>query len=157
MVRKGSVLATEKTFWNGMIKKDENDCWIWVRCNNGSGYGITTLKGIRYLTHRLAYEITYGAIPKGMYVLHTCDNPSCCNPKHLKLGTQFDNMKDMTDKKRRVVGEDSHYSKLSEKHILEIRELYSTGNYTQRELSKRYNISFQGIHVIVKRKSWKHI
>jgi hypothetical protein len=67
----------------------------------GSGYGqlpITTLK--TRLAHRWAYEFFIGPIPKGLVVMHQCDNRRCCNPLHLKLGTQQENLKDMRDKKR---------------------------------------------------------
>ena len=75
-------------------------CKPYHGCKNQWGYGSTS-KG---LAHRVAWEKAHGPIPKGMYVLHRCDNPPCINVEHLFLGTQAENMRDMAAKGRcRVV------------------------------------------------------
>ena len=76
------------------------ECIEWRGTRTRSGYGQKVIKGKRYRTHRLAYEWANGPIPKGMLVLHSCDNPACCNPNHLFLGTQSDNMRDCANKGR---------------------------------------------------------
>ena len=74
-------------------------CWFWIGALNRAGYGMLQhkatdgSKGI--LAHRFAYGYFKGAIPKGMSVLHRCDNPSCVNPLHLHVGTHVDNMREM--------------------------------------------------------------
>ncbi len=78
----------------------ENDCWIWSKTKNNFGYGVVSFKGKKEKAHRISYEIFKEPIPKGMYVLHRCDEPRCVNPDHLWLGTQGDNMRDMHKKKR---------------------------------------------------------
>lgn len=88
-------------------------CWIWVKAKNRrDAYGYGDLKrykdGKHYLVHRFFYERFNGPIPEGMYVCHRCDTPACYNPAHLFLGTQTDNMRDMSDKKRMAVQRTTH-------------------------------------------------
>jgi hypothetical protein len=85
----------------------ETECWEWqgaIRSKN-SGYGCIDIggkvNGILWNVHRYSYTIFKGEIPKGLLVLHKCDNKICCNPNHLFLGTQKDNIRDMDNKKRR--------------------------------------------------------
>lgn len=84
-------------------KLDENGCWIWQGCipkPPPRHYGETCYRAKNWRAHRLAYFLTKGEIPKGMVVMHTCDNPPCCNPEHLKLGTHLENMADCRAKGR---------------------------------------------------------
>jgi hypothetical protein len=69
----------------------------------GAGYGQMPPTPVGRLAHRWAYTHFIGNIPEGMVVMHICDNRICCNPHHLKLGTQQDNLKDMNIKKRHGV------------------------------------------------------
>jgi hypothetical protein len=64
------------------------------------GYGTMSYRGNAMRTHKIAYTVTRGPIPKGMYVMHTCDLPRCCNPDHVKLGTPGDNSRDAAAKGR---------------------------------------------------------
>jgi hypothetical protein len=78
-------------------------CWEWTGTRNRDGYGQLKLKGGKgypFRAHRVAYEAAYGPIPDGMIVCHSCDNPPCCNPEHLWLGTHKDNAADRTAKRR---------------------------------------------------------
>lgn len=74
-------------------------CWEWQGKKHG-GYGIMTVDGRSQRVHREAWKAWAGEIPRGYVVCHSCDNPSCCNPEHLFIGTQADNMKDMSNKGR---------------------------------------------------------
>src|ERR1035437_1111838 len=103
VVRKPRVRkSTEDRFWSHVDKNGANGCHIWTGAKDGKGYGVFFADGC-CKAHRWAYQKLYGPIPKGLHVLHHCDNPSCINIKHLFLGTQLDNVKDMIAK-----GRDNH-------------------------------------------------
>ncbi len=74
--------------------KWDGDCLIFVGPHHPYGYGQFNFEGKAQRAHRVAYELAKGQIPKGLNVLHSCDRPSCCNPDHLRLGTQKDNSAD---------------------------------------------------------------
>lgn len=87
--------------WSKIDVKSEDECWPWKGTLNKQGYGAIGFKDRKPKgAHRVTYQITKGDIPEGMVVMHTCDNPQCCNPKHLKLGTYSDNSEDMVSKGR---------------------------------------------------------
>lgn len=77
-------------------------CWIWMRAVDHKTYGIVNIPGKRKTirAHRVFYSEFNGEIPNGMHVLHSCDIPSCCNPYHLRIGTNLDNMRDKCSKGR---------------------------------------------------------
>lgn len=81
------------------------ECWVWSGAKlfpkKERAYGYFQEKGRKVLVHRRAWEVTHGGIPKGINVLHKCDNPPCFRPDHLFLGTQHDNLVDMYSKERR--------------------------------------------------------
>jgi len=87
-----------------------NDCWEWKGARSSAGYGQkwTPSVGQVLYTHRLAYEWANGPIPSGMIVLHACDNPPCCNPSHLRLGTHADNVADKMQKGRHENQQKTH-------------------------------------------------
>jgi len=92
------VLAREADFWSAVnTNVDKTLCWEWTRGTTTRGYGAYTYQayGRTYRTcHQIAYILHYKTPLDGKHVLHTCDNPRCCNPHHLYLGTHKDNMKD---------------------------------------------------------------
>jgi hypothetical protein len=146
-------------FWNKVDSSGgPNTCWPWTGANNG-GYGSFGLtrngKVSMYTATRIAWFLENGSIPNGLHVLHViCDQPSCCNPRHLLLGTHRQNMDDMTRKGRAPRGERYGVSKLTEAQVLEIKnfELTKWGDMTQ--LARTYNVTPQTISLIFRNKRW---
>ncbi len=102
-------LTPEERFWDKVEKTDT--CWNWTAALVGSdnpkyrnigGYGAFGFNGKVVRAHRFSYELAFGLIPKGLVVLHSCDNKKCVKPEHLSVGTQMDNVADMDTKGRRI-------------------------------------------------------
>lgn len=98
--REERAATADARFW-GRVTRTAG-CWEWQGARYPEGYGSLSVNGRRWQAHRLAYSLARGPIPPGMFVCHACDNPSCCNPAHLFLGTNQDNMADMVAKGRKV-------------------------------------------------------
>jgi len=159
----GTNKPLEGRFWEKM-KTNDNGCWEWQGSTHGykgNEYGTVRYNGKGISTHRLAYQLKKGEIPKGMLVCHSCDNRLCCNPDHLFLGTAKDNMKDMEQKGRTkyvaAPGELNGRAKLKVNQVIEIRKLHSTGNYTVKKLAEMYGCSIHIIYQVVSRRSWKSV
>ena len=105
--------------------------------------------------HRWVYAEMYGEIKDGLFVLHSCDNPLCVNPEHLRLGTNEDNMKDKMDRNRQPRGEANGRSKLTEEDVLEIR--YIETQLSNKKLSKIYGVSDAVINDVRNFKTWIHV
>ncbi len=129
---------------------DYDGCWEWHGAHNKKGYGIISIDNRRICTHRLMYWVERGAIPAGMLVLHKCDNPKCCNPAHLFLGTAKENTQDMMKRGRGAPppthkGESCTWSKLTTAEVLAIKELHSLGQHTYTALGRKFGVS--NVHV----------
>lgn len=145
----------KERFWAKVKKGGEDDCWEWIGAK-ARKYGYSKIKGKFIGAHKLSYKINKGLIPKGILVLHSCDNPPCVNPKHLWLGTQLENMKDRDKKGRMARGEKIGICKLTQKQVNEIREKYNKRDISQRGLAKQYKISQFNISLIINNKTWKN-
>jgi hypothetical protein len=137
---------------------DPSQCWPWRGSLNPAGYGqIQDYVGDRYrpvLAHRVAWELVNGPIPDGLFACHKCDNPPCCNPGHLFLGTPLDNVQDMIAKQRQTRGRDRPHSKLTDDQIREIRATPRTPGSGQR-LAERFGVHHVTISEIRLRKTWR--
>lgn len=100
-----AIAKTAADLWRevGAKESGKGSCWEWPGRRDSDGYGTLNrvVDGVRYQrAHRLAYRYAYGPIPDGLVVMHKCDNPPCCNPAHLRLGTAAENNADMLRKGR---------------------------------------------------------
>lgn len=91
---------TVDAFWSRVDRT--GDCWTWLGATRPDGRGWVRHDGAVRLTHRVAWILSYGPIPVGLFVCHRCDNPPCCRPEHLFLGTRTDNMRDARAKGRLI-------------------------------------------------------
>lgn len=135
---------------------NDNGCHICTsHCFNHSGYPLIRNKGKKMIMSRYIYELNYGKIPKGMCVLHSCDNPNCINIEHLRIGTHQENMQDKVIKGRAtsVCGCKSGMAKLTEAKVIDIRN----SDLSSRKIAKIYGIEKTTILNIRSKKTWKHI
>lgn len=133
-------------------------CWNCKHINPGKGYGQIKIGHKNWRAHRASWTAFNGDIPRGMDVLHRCDNRPCCNPDHLFLGTVLDNMQDMYAKGREKIvrGADKGTSKLTKSDVRKIVHL-SKSKVTQREIAHRYGVHQSTVSDIVNGKLWNHL
>jgi HNH endonuclease len=153
------VIPLKDRFFSSIGLKNDNGFMLWILSTNKDGYGKTCDDNNKHvLAHRVAYEFAFGPIPDGMQVLHKCDNPPCCNPEHLFLGTHGNNMGDKAEKRRsyRPSGEKNVNARLSEKDVLEIIDMKKQG-FSGKEISRVKKVCEGAVSSICSGKSWKHI
>lgn len=139
-------------------RRGTDECWPWMAHTDKDGYGTLEVGNASQRAHRVAYELLCGQVPPGIWVLHHCDNPPCCNPKHLFLGTNQDNVDDKLAKGRGpdFRGEKHPSARLSVADIHAIREQRRNG-ITQREVARRWKISQGHVSEITTGKKWGHV
>ena len=113
-------------FWSKVRKADGDACWLWTGSLGTRGYGQFFANGRPQGAHRVAFALSHGSIPKHALILHSCDNPPCCNPAHLSAGDQFDNMRDASGKGRLSVPRPKR-QKVTDEQIAEMKALYASG------------------------------
>lgn len=153
-------------FWASVDVRGEEQCWPWTGASKVRGYGVIGLGGRRagkMLAHRLSWQLHNGEIPDsdehhGHVIMHICDNRLCCNPAHLRLGTQAENVRDMDRKGRRKTktrrGRNHHNAKLTEDIVRDLRR----GAVTPEWVAQKTGMQRKSV-VRVKndRTSWKHV
>jgi hypothetical protein len=135
-------------------KIDQNGCWIWLGAKHKQGYGNIAYKNKPELCHRIAWIIFNGPIPEGIKVCHKCDVTGCCNPEHLFLGTQKNNVEDGIEKGRyanRKLGK--RRNKLDWDQVQEIKKLSDAG-MTRKELEEKFSVGQTCIYKILNGISW---
>ena len=143
-------------FWKSVSRTSPTDCWRWLlSCNTSrGGYGCVKWCGRVQRAHRVAYSLHHGVtLTADQHVLHSCDNPVCCNPAHLRIGTPADNMRDKVEKNRQTKGAEVWCSRLTDEQVREIRK----SKETQRSIAKRFGVGQATICDIRTGKTWKHV
>jgi hypothetical protein len=133
-------------------------CWEFTghRNEERGGYGRIRLTGERVTigAHVAAWLVTHGPVPEGLIVRHRCDNPPCCNPAHLELGTYAQNTADMVARGRALLGSRNPGSKLTEEQVAEIREARSAGD-ALGVIAARFGVSKSLVSLIARGLVWK--
>lgn len=143
----GKEAPPEERFWRFVEKTDS--CWLWTGTRINKGYGhFNAGKEKKILAHRFSYIMHKAPIPEGMFILHSCDNPPCVNPEHLRVGTKIENSNDMIIRGR------VYNAKITIEIADKIRAEYVLGEISHRELGIKYGISQTRVCAIVNNKSW---
>lgn len=133
------------------------DCWLWTGHLSGrDGRGYLRVHGKNEIASRVAYKLFVGSIPAGMSVLHKCDNPACCNPKHLFLGNQSENMLDAYSKNRKTVrGQSNPKSIITPNIVREIRARYLLDGGAS--LAREFGLDRTQPYRIFNKLTWGHV
>lgn len=152
-------------FHANYMPEPNSGCWLWTGATNvPKDYGVMQRKEFKGYAHRYSYITFRGAIPRGMLVLHRCDTPSCVNPAHLFLGTQFDNMRDCVLKGRHASqnpktsyarGVRHPNAKLNPDLVRQIRLL--NGTMTRLAIATRVGVSKSAVNFVLADKTWTHV
>jgi len=156
--------AAVARFW-AKIRKEEGGCWAWMAAKGNKGYGAFGIGGSTFKAHRIAFILSGGVIPSGRCLLHSCDNPPCCNPDHLTVGTKADNNADMIRKGRKRSGAtktpvkecryergaNHHAAKMTPELVRALRSDRAAGMSTSR-LGRKYGINGTAARKIATRK-----
>lgn len=141
----------------GGVDPESDECLLWP-ITDTYGYGRFTYDKRPYRAHVASHTIFNGVVPEGMGVLHAvrCTSRACVVPRHLRLGTQKENVEDMRSSGTMVVGEDVITAKLTEESVREIRRLHATGA-TQAGIAGLFGVHQSNISYIVRGKTWRHV
>lgn len=151
----------EERFKKFFTKAGPDDCWEWrAKSRDADGYGLIWAGNYEQglvRGHRVAYELATGVRPDQEQVLHSCNNPSCVNPRHLRLGTHDENMRDKVVSGNSMPGEKNPNAILTDAEALEIKQRYKVGDVTYESLGKEYGVSSGLIGHIVRGVARKHL
>jgi hypothetical protein len=153
-------------FWARVAVGGSDECWSWLKWKTDAGYGRFSYwdgKRTRTVTaSRFAWELKCGPIPVGKEVCHNCpgvDNPACCNPAHLWLGSHLQNARDRKAKggySQMPRGGNSSRALLCEEEVREMLER-RLGGAKLKELAADYGVDITTVSVIAKGKNWAHL
>ena len=143
------MTPTER-LWAEVERGAVDACWEWRGKRTSFGYGRIVVDGAATTTHRLSYRLHVGPIAEGLFVCHRCDNPPCCNPAHLFLGTVQDNTADMDRKGRRRTGCPSD---LTTDQVIAIWNSQGTAS----AVGAKFGISASAVKSIWQGRSWAKV
>jgi hypothetical protein len=160
----GRPLNSPEVLWSKVDVKSENECWPWKGYKNEDGYGRTWINDKGYYAHRVIFNLAFpnriqltapSNTEESGFLLHTCDNPCCCNPAHLFVGNLADNMADKVKKGRspNFSGDNGPRCKLTMEQATEIRQKRKYG-ISAKQLALDYGISLSSIKTLLAGKSY---
>lgn len=163
--------VTVARFFRHVIAEPTSGCWLWGGMLDRYGYGnfprtrkeaaARGQSGRCRRAHRFSWEAHRGPIPRGLCVLHHCDNRACVNPDHLFLGTDADNVHDMIakgrDVRRGAVGVRNCNAKLTDDDVIAIRSIWRSNDISQQAIADAFGIHQTAVSEIVRRKTWRHV
>jgi len=152
-----SIVDGQKLF--DKIDSSRGECWEWTACKNKAGYGVVFFSGKSHLAHRVVFRAFRGLFDSSLCVLHSCDNPGCVNPDHLRLGSRKDNAVDREQRNpgTQPRGDKSGVATLSEKKVANIKRDLVSGKYKRIELAKMYHTTKYTIYDIEHGRAWGYI
>lgn len=142
----------ESRFWAKVDKRDTRSCWEWKACTIPQGYGQFRLRRQMVRAHRYSYYLEYGEWPK--ICRHTCDNPSCVNPAHLRNGTVKDNIEDMYRRDRAVHVKGENHGRVKVKYTEDFINTVRCLRLTSKETAKLMGISASTVRNIRNKRHW---
>lgn len=150
-------LIADNIFAHCDVSAGPSCCWPFLRSKNKQGYGHVWVNGRCEEAHRFAYSVAVGPIPDEMWVLHSCDFPSCCNPAHLRLGTPHDNAQDREVRARgnQPKGGNNGNAKLTTQDIIFIRRCQDI--YTLQRMAEMLGVGKPLVHKIIVGTVWGHV
>lgn len=142
-------------FWD-KADRDGEGCWEWHGAMHPVGYGSSWNQRLQRVdvAHRVAWELTHGPLGPDEVIRHRCDNPPCVNPDHLEFGTREENMGDAVQRGRIAHGRRAGSARLDETSVAAIRRMWSTGAFTQSQLSEWFDTSQSNVSHIVRGLTW---
>lgn len=151
-------LTAEQRFWKYVDKRGPDECWNWTGAKI-SGYGVLTINKKAVHATKISCQIHGKEILPGQHILHSCDNPPCCNPAHLRGGTHLENVADKMERGRHKGprGELCAQHVLVEDQVQKIRTRYATERISQASLAKEFGVIRQTIGLIVIGKNWRYL
>lgn len=170
----GTAAAYLAWWLNGKLRESESGCWEWAGQSMKAGYGRIDLKNYPdwpqsvVLVHRVVYQLCVGPVPDGMVVCHRCDNPPCCRPDHLFLGTNSDNIADKISKGRQAAGQSVRKNhehlrgevivtaKLTAEQVMEIRRREAAGEHPD-SIAADHGTSRDYVVAIARGDCWTHL
>ncbi len=142
--------------WIDIVQSGTVGCLLWPYATDQCGYGCVRVGGKMTRAHRVICEKFHGSRPTSKHMAaHSCNNPMCCNPDHLRWATAKENQADRIDAGTHSRGTKHGNSRLAEIDVLEIKKL--RGVYTQKELAERFGVSATHICQIQNGRKWAHV
>jgi hypothetical protein len=151
--------ADVERFLSFLDRRGDDECWPWIgNCDPNDGRGHFSLHRKTFLAPRIACYLAWHVDPGDRLACHTrdCNNPNCCNPRHLYLGTRKDDARDRVATGRQGCGR-RPAAKLNEAQVAEIRRRYANGSITQATLAGEYGVSVSAISLLLNYKTWADV